>query len=145
MRVIIAGGRDFDNVGWSFPLLDRLLRKYDKVTVLCGEANGADEVGKVYAFGRSHKVESHPAKWDKHGKAEAGKTRNVKMAKKARMLIAFWDGKSRGTKHMIRVAKIRGLKVKVVRYRITKKGKVKELKPSSASASGTFSLTSWLL
>lgn len=31
-------------------------------------------------------------------------------------LIAFWDGKSRGTKNMIDTATKRGLKVAVVRY-----------------------------
>ena len=126
MRVIIAGGRDFVNTGWSFPLLDKLLKKYKKVTVLCGEAKGADEVGKYYAIGRGHKVESYPANWEKHGSG-AGKIRNVKMAKKARMLIAFWDGKSRGTKHMISIAKIRGIKVKVIMYRVTKSGKFREV------------------
>ena len=32
------------------------------------------------------------------------------------VLFAFWDGKSRGTKHMITVAKKRGLEVHVVEY-----------------------------
>ena len=36
------------------------------------------------------------------------------MAKYADALIAFWDNKSKGTKHMIELAKRYGLKVKVV-------------------------------
>ena len=35
------------------------------------------------------------------------------MANYADALIAFWDGNSKGTKHMIELAKSRGLKVYV--------------------------------
>ena len=40
--------------------------------------------------------------------------RNAEMARASDALIAFWDGKSRGTVHMISFAKRRGLKVSVV-------------------------------
>ena len=38
------------------------------------------------------------------------------MADYADALIAFWDGKSKGTKHMIDLAEKQGLKIKVVKY-----------------------------
>lgn len=49
------------------------------------------------------------ANWEKHGKS-AGYKRNQEMANVSTHLIAFWDGKSRGTKHMIDIAKRDGLK-----------------------------------
>lgn len=57
------------------------------------------------------------ADWDKHGKA-AGPIRNQEMLDngKADALVAFWDGKSPGTKDMIRRAKRKGIKVKVVYF-----------------------------
>jgi hypothetical protein len=40
------------------------------------------------------------------------------MADSSDALIAFWDGKSKGTQHMINLAKERDLIVAVKRYRI---------------------------
>lgn len=42
--------------------------------------------------------------------------RNREMAKAADSLIAFWDGKSKGTANMIQTSEKMGLAVKVVRY-----------------------------
>jgi hypothetical protein len=44
----------------------------------------------------------------------AGYIRNDEMAQYADMLIAFWDGTSKGTKHMIDLANKRGIKVVVI-------------------------------
>jgi hypothetical protein len=38
------------------------------------------------------------------------------MAANADALVAFWDGQSRGTKHMIDIASARGLVVRVVKF-----------------------------
>ena len=56
-----------------------------------------------------------PADWDKHGKS-AGYKRNLEMAENADALIAFWDGESRGTKHMIDIAKEKNLLTRIIRY-----------------------------
>ena len=50
------------------------------------------------------KLSTSPADWDLDGKS-AGFKRNVKMAEYADALVAFWDGESKGTKHMIETAK----------------------------------------
>ena len=57
----------------------------------------------------------YPADWERHGRA-AGPIRNEEMAEVSDALIAFWDGKSRGTKSMIEIARRKGLQVAVVRY-----------------------------
>jgi len=72
-------------------------------------------VQKKYANERGYPIKQFPADWNKYGKS-AGYKRNEEMAKYADALIAFWDGKSKGTKHMIDLAKRYGLKVKVVIY-----------------------------
>jgi hypothetical protein len=59
-----------------------------------------DTVGERWAEGRNQKLTRFPANWDKYRKA-AGIIRNEEMAAYADGLIAFWDGESRGTKHMI--------------------------------------------
>lgn len=60
------------------------------------------------------KLKLYPADWKKYG-SSAGYIRNDEMAKYADCLIAFWDGKSKGTKHMIDLAVKRKIKVKLFR------------------------------
>lgn len=96
--------------------MDHLLsRTTDKIQIVCGKARGADTLGEEYAKLRSLDIAYYPANWDHDGKS-AGFKRNVEMAKNADALVAFWDGKSRGTKHMIETGKKRGLKVRIVKY-----------------------------
>lgn len=58
-------------------------------------------------------VTSYPAQWQEYGKG-AGLRRNVEMARQASACIIFWDGKSRGSQHMISTAQLYNLKLEVV-------------------------------
>jgi hypothetical protein len=115
VRVIIAGGRDFADYPALCAACDLALSRQPAVEVVSGTAKGADALGERYARERGHGLRQFPADWDTHGKA-AGYRRNAEMAAYAEALIAFWDGKSRGTKHMIDLAHRAGLKVKVITY-----------------------------
>lgn len=119
MRIIIAGSRNF----YNYDLLNEtmkdfisLLDYYGDITILSGTARGADKLGEIWAEKQEGVVLEHwPANWDKFGKS-AGYIRNTEMANYADILIAFWDGKSKGTKHMIDIALDKELLVKVVKY-----------------------------
>ncbi len=113
-RVIIAGGRDFINEGLLATSCNRLLIGSD-FEIVSGTARGADRLGEFYAIDRNFPIQRFPADWDKYGKS-AGYRRNSEMADYADMLIAFWNGQSRGTKHMIDIATEKGLIVHVVKY-----------------------------
>lgn len=122
-RLIIAGGRDYDD----YPtleqqcdyLLSRKVAEGYKIVIVSGKANGADSLGEQYARNRNYTVADFPANWNLYGKS-AGYKRNFKMAEYAVEtgggLIAFWDTKSRGTKHMIDIAKAKGLPYRIVQY-----------------------------
>lgn len=115
-RVIIAGGRNFSDYEMLSSYMDFLLSKTtDKVEIVCGMARGADKLGEKYAIERGYQVHRMPANWDKHGKS-AGYKRNVEMADEADALVAFWDGKSRGTAHMIETAKKKDLKIRIKKF-----------------------------
>ncbi len=115
-RVIIAGGRDFSDYNLLKETMDYLLSNIkDNIVVVCGMANGADKLGERYARERGYEVMYFPADWKKYGKS-AGVIRNEEMAQNADALVAFWDGKSRGTKNMIGLAKKYKLKVRVKMY-----------------------------
>jgi hypothetical protein len=117
--VIIAGGREFDDYALAARWLDELYLVQtppSEWTVLCGMAKGADTVGRLWAEDNQIPVLRYPANWTKYGRG-AGFIRNGEMAAKADMLVAFWDGESRGTKDMIMKAFDRGLQSHVIRYR----------------------------
>ena len=73
-------------------------------------ARGVDFLGGLWAHNRGIPVAEFPADWDKYGK-RAGYLRNEEMARNAEALIAIWNGKSPGTKHMIDIAHKSNLKV----------------------------------
>ncbi len=115
-RVIIAGGRDFKDYNLLTKTMDHLLSNIqDDIIVVCGKARGADTLGERYAKEYGYSVQYFPANWNRYGKA-AGYLRNTKMAKNADALVAFWDGASLGTRHMIETAKAHGLKVRIKPY-----------------------------
>ena len=114
-KVIVAGGRDFSDYDLLKSKLDNLLVDRDPVEIVSGTARGADKLGEFYAKRTQLAVALFPANWDLYGKS-AGYRRNEEMAEYADALVAFWDGKSRGTKHMIDLANKSGIQVRVVNY-----------------------------
>lgn len=117
-RVIIAGGRDFDQYEVLINYCDILLsskRVTHEIEIVSGCCRGADALGIRYARERGYKCVYMPAHWDIKGKA-AGVERNKEMAFISNALIAFWNGKSRGTKNMIETAAELGLTIRVKRY-----------------------------
>jgi hypothetical protein len=117
-KVIVAGSRGFSDYTLLRAKLDALLagKLADgaTVTIVSGGARGADTLGERYAEERGLTCLVMPADWDRHGRS-AGYKRNEEMANVANALVAFWDGRSPGTKHMIDIARQRGLAVRVVR------------------------------
>lgn len=117
-RVIIAGGRDFNNYKLLHDTLDNLLcnvKTRAKIIVISGKARGADSLGEKYAIENNFDIKEYPALWNIEGRS-AGYKRNERMAKNADALVAFWDGKSKGTAHMIELAKKMNLDYRVIKY-----------------------------
>lgn len=115
MKVIIAGGRDFRNFDLLCRKADRILSRQDEVEIVSGAAKGADKLGERYAELRGYPVKRFPADWGTFGK-QAGYIRNEDMATYADALILFWDGRSKGSAHMLRIAYNYNLKVRIIKY-----------------------------
>jgi len=118
LKLIVAGGREFKD----YQRLSAEIFAYAEgvgdnvgVSLVSGMARGADALGYRFAKENNVTVYEFPADWDKYGK-RAGYLRNAEMAQFADALMAFWDGKSRGTKHMIDCMTQMGKPVVVVRY-----------------------------
>lgn len=126
MRVIIAGTRDFEDYEALKKVCDNILNvssnsiQTEIISGACSTGKltyvredgtrvfGADGLGERYAAEHNFPCLYFPANWDAY-KKQAGILRNIDMSKNADMLIAFWDGKSRGTHHMIKTAIKEGL------------------------------------
>jgi dissimilatory sulfite reductase (desulfoviridin) alpha/beta subunit len=124
-KVIIAGSRGFSNYKFLREQCNKYLREKRKtcnIIIVSGHARGADTIGEKYAQDEGFDLEIYPAQWKKLGK-QAGYRRNEQMAEVADALIAFWDGESHGTKHMIDIMTNKGLPTKVINYETTNKEK----------------------
>lgn len=125
LRLIVAGTRTFLEQQLFYSTLDTLLSDYPeykyKIVIVSGCAKGADSMAIAYAKDHDYEIKKFPAEWDKLGKS-AGVRRNIQMAQYASdikhtgLLVAFWDGKSPGTKHMIDTAIRYKIPVEVIRY-----------------------------
>lgn len=98
MKVIIAGSRSITDYQIVFDAV--LFSKFDISEIISGGARGVDRLGEEFAEEHCYDVTRFIPDWDRLGK-KAGFVRNSEMGDYADALIAIWDGKSKGTKHMI--------------------------------------------
>ena len=123
MRIIVAGGRKFDDYTLLCNKLDEFLKDKNKsnIEIVSGRAIGTDRLGERYAEDHSLNCVKFEAQWFKKGRA-AGIIRNGEMANYASedeeggVLFAFWNGVSKGTKNMIDQATKKGLEIHIVNY-----------------------------
>ena len=115
MKIIIAGGRDFNDYEMLCRRVDNILSRQTEIEIVSGRARGADQLGEKYGKERDYKISYFAANWDLHKKA-AGYIRNIEMGEYADALILFWDGKSKGSKHMLKIATDKELKIRVITY-----------------------------
>jgi hypothetical protein len=110
--VIIAGSRTFDDYDKLKEICDLIIILTDTEEIVSGGAKGADALGEKYAKETGYPVKRFLADWDQYGKG-AGHIRNAQMAMFGDALIAFWDGKSKGTANMIKLAESQPIEVYV--------------------------------
>lgn len=105
-KVIVTGGRDFDDAGLVFDVLERI--KAD--VIIHGDCRGLDTLAGKYGVMKGLRVIPYPAKWKELGK-RAGPIRNIQMLEENpdAILIAFPGGT--GTANCIAEARKRGILV----------------------------------
>jgi hypothetical protein len=111
MKVLVCGGRDYDDDVKVFETLDRVNVEKDIIDVIIsGQARGADTIGEWYAKDRGLEIDKYPAQWNKYGKS-AGYKRNTQMLVEGKpdLVVAFPGG--RGTAMMVKIAKDAGVEV----------------------------------
>lgn len=109
MTTIIAGSRTLGEDALYAALAEC---PWEITEVVSGGANGIDTCGELWATSNRIPWKRFPANWAVYGKS-AGPVRNTQMADYAQALLAVWDGKSRGTNHMISIAGSKSLRIMV--------------------------------
>lgn len=108
-RVAIVGSRDFPNLDQ----VQEYVRTLPAGTiVVSGGARGVDSTAEDEARRCGLTVVSIRPDWERYGK-RAGFLRNKDIVIFAEKVVAFWDGKSKGTAHSIELAKDYGTVVEV--------------------------------
>ena len=106
MRVAVIGSR-------GLQLYD--LGKYlpDEVTeIISGGARGVDTSAREYALKCGLKLTEYLPEYNKYGRSAPLK-RNITIIENADLVLAFWDGSSRGTKFVIDNCKKRNIPLKI--------------------------------
>lgn len=110
MKILVCGGRDFNDVAYLEEVLNGILAISKVDIIIEGEAKGADTLARNWADKNNISVDKYPADWDKNGKS-AGFKRNEQMLIEGKpdLVVAFPGGN--GTRHMIKIAKKHGFPV----------------------------------
>lgn len=115
MRVIVAGSRGFND----YELMKEKLLLFfsnlelEDIEIVSGTASGADKLGEKFAKEHGCSIKRFPAEWNEYGR-KAGMIRNNEMADYADACVCFWDGHSKGTAGMARIADRKGLNLRIV-------------------------------
>lgn len=118
MKLLICGSREFT----SYPLVLKTIREenLNPSEVISGAAKGADSLGILYAEQNGIPIKLFPAEWEKFNR-RAGVVRNFQMVDYIKQfpdsaVLAFWDGKSKGTKHCTDYAISQGVRTIIKTY-----------------------------
>lgn len=114
MRVLVCGGRDYDDRDHIWNTLTAIDAEKRIEVVIHGAATGADSEGMIWAQAMPGcKHAPFRADWRTHGKA-AGPIRNQRMLDEGKpdLVIAFPGG--RGTADMVRRALAAGVEVREI-------------------------------
>lgn len=110
MNIGIVGSRTFND----YHLLQNIVSDHLEVSaisgIVSGGAKGADALAERFAAENNIQLAIHKPDWKRNNKA-AGIIRNKEIVANSDILFAFWDGKSKGTEHSIRLAKETGKNV----------------------------------
>jgi len=113
LNLAVVGTRTFNDYRKMEHILNRLIQSLiekniiknkEDIKIISGGATGADSLARKYAKLNNIEIKEILPEWSKYGKS-AGFKRNIKIWKEANLGIGFWDGKSKGTEHSIKIAK----------------------------------------
>lgn len=101
LTIAVVGSRSFNDYSKVKSILDKFLKH--GIKLVSGGAAGADTLAERYAKENDLEITVLKPEWNKYGK-RAGFMRNEDIIDACDIVVAFWDGKSPGTKNSVDVA-----------------------------------------
>jgi hypothetical protein len=115
-KIAIVGSRTYTNYEELKSFVFSCIPLSEIELVISGAAkNGADSLVVRFAKEFNLPLKEFPADWDTYGK-RAGFIRNVDIVEASDMVICFWDGYSKGTKHDIDIATEKGKELHICKF-----------------------------
>ena len=112
-KVAVVGSREYPKQA----VVERFVYLMPKHwTLVSGGARGVDKWAETTAKHWNRPTKIYNAQWNKYG-PKAGFIRNNDIVRGCDIVVAFWDGKSKGTRHTIQLADYLGKPYIIVRVR----------------------------
>lgn len=106
LRIIIAGSRDITDYNQLIICLQKAISinfipYSESFEIVSGGARGVDMLARKYAIDSGYKLTEMKPEYKHNNDRYAPLKRNIDIAEYGDILLAIWDGKSTGTKHII--------------------------------------------
>jgi hypothetical protein len=111
MKVAVIGSRNFNN----YELVKETLTNLDITLLISGGAKGADSLGERYATENNISTLIFKPDWKRYGRG-AGMIRNTDIVNNSDIVVAFWDGTSKGTLDSIRKVEKLNKGLMIIKY-----------------------------
>lgn len=106
MRVAVIGSR-----GMQVKNLGEYLPK-ETTEIISGGARGIDACAREYALRHGLKLTEYLPEYSRYGRGAPLK-RNITIIENADLVLAFWDGSSKGTQYVIENCRKRNIPVEI--------------------------------
>ncbi len=110
VKVAVIGSRGLmvDDLGRYLP--------EDTEELISGGARGVDACARGYALAHGVPLREFLPDYARYGRL-APLIRNVEIVQSSDLVLAFWDGRSRGTVHVVKQCRERGVPCRIFLYR----------------------------
>ena len=128
-KLAVIGSRDILNKEFIYSELDKLLELTKIDLIVSGGAPGPDKIGVEWAKERNIPYKEYFANWKDMSEpcvvkynafgaynALAGFKRNEDIINNCDSVVAFWDGKSKGTKNSLDLARKQNKPIKIIKH-----------------------------
>ena len=115
LSLAIIGSRSFKDYHLLKSTIDDFIKEHQVREIVSGGAIGADSLAEIYARENNIKMTVLKPDWKAYGKS-AGFLRNTDIINESDVVIAFWDGRSPGTKNSIETARKQDKPVFIIKF-----------------------------
>ena len=107
MRIAVIGSRNLE-----IQNLEDYLPP-ETTEIISGGAKGIDRCARIYALKHNIRLTEYLPEYNRYGRSAPLK-RNLQIIQNADLVLAFWDGKSKGTAFVIQQCRKTGIPLQII-------------------------------